>query len=120
MIPIFFSLLDMIKDFVNQNEITIQTGTLPGPIIDLQEAMSDLAITTEAIASAPVILLAAGITIFLGVAGESFFKKTGIPDVAFLMILGVILGPLLGIVQPASNYSNCTILCSNCTNHNHV
>ena len=100
MIPIFFSLLDMIKDFVNQNEITIQTGTLPGPIIDLQETISDLAITTEAIASAPVILLAAGITIFLGVAGESFFKKTGIPDVAFLMILGVILGPLLGIVQP--------------------
>ena len=45
-------------------------------------------------------MLAAGVTIFLGVAGESFFKRTGIPDIAFLMILGVIIGPLLGIIQP--------------------
>ncbi|KAG2471572.1 MAG: Transporter, CPA2 family [Nitrosopumilales archaeon] len=45
-------------------------------------------------------LLAAGVTIFLGVAGEAFFKKTGIPDIAFLMILGVIIGPVLGIIQP--------------------
>ena len=27
------------------------------------------------------------------------FKKTGIPDVAFLMILGVIIGPVFGIIQ---------------------
>ena len=27
-------------------------------------------------------------------------KKTGIPDVAFLMIFGVIIGPVLGIIQP--------------------
>ena len=42
-----------------------------------------------------MILLAAGVVIFLGVAGEAFFKKTGIPDVAFLMVLGVIIGPVL-------------------------
>lgn len=48
--------------------------------------------------SAPVLLLAGAIIIFLGVAGESFFKKTGIPDIAFLMILGVIIGPVLGII----------------------
>jgi len=50
------------------------------------------------ILSAPVLLLAGAIIIFLGVAGESFFKKTGIPDIAFLMILGVIIGPILGII----------------------
>jgi cell volume regulation protein A len=100
MIPVFFSLLDIIKDFFNQNGISAQTVTIPSSLLDLQDTLSDLSITTEAIASAPVILLAAGITIFLGVAGESFFKKTGIPDVAFLMILGVVLGPLLGIIQP--------------------
>lgn len=49
--------------------------------------------------SAPVILLAAAVTIFLGVIGEAFFKKTGIPDIAFLMILGVIIGPILGIIS---------------------
>ena len=32
----------------------------------------------------------------MGVIGEAFLKKTGIPDVAFLMMLGVVLGPLLG------------------------
>ena len=48
-----------------------------------------------------MILLAAGVVIFLGVAGEAFFKKTGIPDVAFLMILGVIIGPVFGLlIQP--------------------
>ena len=31
---------------------------------------------------------------------KAFFKKTGIPDVAFLMMLGVVLGPLLGIIRP--------------------
>ncbi|MEW6044665.1 MAG: cation:proton antiporter [Thermoproteota archaeon] len=51
------------------------------------------------IMSAPVLLLAGAIIIFLGVAGESFFKRTGIPDIAFLMILGVIIGPILGIVS---------------------
>lgn len=49
--------------------------------------------------SAPVLLLAGAIIIFLGVAGEAFFRKTGIPDIAFLMILGVIIGPVLGIVS---------------------
>ena len=50
--------------------------------------------------SAPVLLLAAGVVIFFGVIGESFFKKTGIPDVAFIMMLGVLIGPVLGIIQP--------------------
>ncbi len=50
------------------------------------------------ILSAPVILLAGAVIIFLGVAGEAFFKKTGIPDIAFLMVLGLIIGPVLGII----------------------
>ena len=50
------------------------------------------------ILSAPVLLLVAAIIIFLGVTGEAFFKRTGIPDIAFLMILGVIVGPVFGIV----------------------
>jgi potassium/hydrogen antiporter len=54
---------------------------------------------TGEILTAPVLLLAAAVTIFLGVIGESFFKKTGIPDIAFLMILGVIIGPILGIIS---------------------
>ena len=69
-------------------------------IIELQNSIGILSSQDGGIAPAHVILLAAGIVIFLGVAGEAFFKKTGIPDVAFLMIFGVIIGPVLGIIQP--------------------
>lgn len=51
------------------------------------------------LSSAEVVLLAVGIIIFIGVGGEAFFRKTGIPDIAFLMIFGVIVGPILGIVS---------------------
>ena len=54
------------------------------------------------IASAPILLLAASVVIILGVLGEAFFKKTGIPDIAFLMVLGVVIGPIFGIIQPAA------------------
>ena len=57
-------------------------------------------ISADSIVSAPMLLLAAGVTIFFGVIGESFFKKTGIPDVAFLMLLGVLFGPILGLIHP--------------------
>ncbi|HXV50720.1 MAG TPA: cation:proton antiporter [Nitrosopumilaceae archaeon] len=62
------------------------------------ELLSSL--SSDSIVSAPVLLLAAGIVIFLGVLGEAFFKRTGIPDIAFIMILGVIFGPVLGLIQP--------------------
>lgn len=65
----------------------------------LQDAMPQFSPLVGEIMSAPVLLLAAAVIIFLGVAGESFFKRTGIPDIAFLMILGVIIGPVLGIVS---------------------
>ena len=45
------------------------------------------------------LLLMAGITIVIGVAGEAFFKRTGIPDVIFLLTLGIIVGPILGIID---------------------
>lgn len=54
------------------------------------------------ILSAPVLLLAGALIIFLGVAGEAFFKKTGIPDIAFLMMFGVIIGPVLGIISTST------------------
>ena len=61
--------------------------------------LGNMGISDAPIASAPVLLLAAGVVIFAGVAGEAFFRRTGIPEVAFLMVLGVVLGPVLGIVQ---------------------
>ena len=76
------------------------TNMIFDKIIELQNSIATLSSHDGPIAEAHVILLAAGVVIFLGVAGEAFFKKTGIPDVAFLMILGVIIGPVLGLIQP--------------------
>lgn len=84
-------LQDMMSGVISQNE----------SLAELQDMMSVIVFSqNESLAEAHVILLAAGVVIFLGVMGEAFFKKTGIPDVAFLMILGVIIGPVLGIIQP--------------------
>jgi len=101
---IFFSIIDVIKSYYNEYFPDIENGFDSNFLIEgwinFQKSIEAFSGTDAAVASAPVILLAAGVTIFLGVAGEAFFKKTGIPDVAFLMILGVIIGPILGIIHP--------------------
>ena len=69
-------------------------------LANMHDTMVSLSSSESSLVSAPVLLLAAGVVIFFGVIGESFFKKTGIPDVAFIMILGVLIGPVFGIIQP--------------------
>ena len=86
-----------IQDISNLENI--DSSLILEKISQIQESIGVLSIQDGPIASAHVVLLAAGVVVFLGVAGEAFFKKTGIPDVAFLMILGVIIGPVLGIIQ---------------------
>jgi cell volume regulation protein A len=100
--PIILSILNLIRG--QTGEVfplsNFDTSFILDKIVELQNSIETLSIQDGSIASAHVILLAAGVVIFLGVAGEAFFKKTGIPDVAFLMIFGVIVGPVLGIIQP--------------------
>ncbi|MDE1863057.1 MAG: cation:proton antiporter [Thaumarchaeota archaeon] len=52
--------------------------------------------------STKVIFLTIGITILLAVLGDAFFKKTRIPDIIFLVLVGTMVGPILGIVDQAS------------------
>ena len=100
--PIILSVLNLIRG--QSGEVLPFSDFNPSLILDkiaeLQNSIGTLSSQDGGIASAHVILLAAGVVIFLGVAGEAFFKKTGIPDVAFLMIFGVVIGPVLGIIQP--------------------
>ncbi len=101
---IFFSILDMVNSYFEEHPLPqipaeqLDSNFFIRGLTNLQEAIGGFA-GQDSIASAHVVLLAAGVTIFLGVAGEAFFKKTGIPDIAFLMVLGVIIGPVLGIIQ---------------------
>ncbi|MFQ5572714.1 MAG: cation:proton antiporter [Nitrosopumilaceae archaeon] len=101
---IFFSLVDLFKSYFDDNfpglQKDFESNFLVEGWVDFQQSVEVLSGADVAIASAPIVLLAAGVTIFLGVAGEAFFKRTGIPDIAFLMVLGVIIGPVLGIIQP--------------------
>ncbi len=102
--PIFFSILDMVNSYFEEHPLPqipaeqLESNFFIQGFVNLQEAIGGFA-GQDSIAAAHVVLLAAGVTIFLGVAGESFFKRTGIPDIAFLMVLGVIIGPVLGIIQ---------------------
>lgn len=57
------------------------------------------AVVPPALASPEVILLSVAVIIAIGVIGEAFFRKTRIPDVAFLMLLGLLVGPVFGIVS---------------------
>ena len=102
---IFFSILDMAKSYFQENPLPeiipkeqLDSNFFIQGLSNFQEAIAGFS-GQDNIAAAHVVLLAAGVTIFLGVAGEAFFKKTGIPDIAFLMVLGVIIGPVLGIIQ---------------------
>ena len=105
MMPPSLAILDTLGEYLGELGVDIPydrgilTGWLQQVSGELSVYVDALGIPDSPIASAHVLLLAAGVVIFSGVAGEAFFKKTGIPDVAFLMVLGVILGPLLGIVR---------------------
>ena len=99
---IFLSILDLLNGQITDmfSLPNFDSSLILDTVTELQNSIGTLSIQDGPIAPAPVLLLAAGVVIFLGVAGEAFFKKTGIPDVAFLMILGVVIGPVLGIIQP--------------------
>ncbi len=57
-----------------------------------------------AILSDPVALalVAAGVIIVIGFIGNYLFSRTGLPDMLFLIALGVVLGPILQVFDPAS------------------
>ena len=40
------------------------------------------------------------IAVAIGFLGERLFKKTGIPDVIPIMILGLLVGPVLNLINP--------------------
>ncbi|UCH37146.1 MAG: cation:proton antiporter [Candidatus Bathyarchaeota archaeon] len=43
-----------------------------------------------------------GSVILMGYLGNYLFKRTGIPDMLFLIALGIIFGPILGVFDPTS------------------
>ena len=96
--------IDLVRSFFEHNPIdtgSINSDFLSQGLANLQTVIAEISGGGGSlIASAPVLLLAASVVLILGVLGEAFFKKTGIPDIAFLMVLGIIIGPILGIIKP--------------------
>ncbi len=66
--------------------------------------------------SSLVFAVVAGI-IVIGFAGEFFFKKTGIPIFIFLILIGIILGPILNLFPRASLISVLAPTCRAGTSH---
>ena len=100
---------ELVKSYFENNPLPEVDNSTPGydfiseGLINIQRFLGEVSMGEGSlIASAPILLLAASVVIILGVLGEAFFKKTGIPNIAFLMVLGIIIGPILGIVQPAA------------------
>ena len=52
--------------------------------------------------STTFILLISALIIFLGYIGEQIFRKTHVPSFLFLVFVGFILGPVLGVIQKAA------------------
>ncbi len=46
-----------------------------------------------------LVLIALGAVLLLGALGDVLFQRTGVPDLLFLMLAGLLLGPGLGLVQ---------------------
>ena len=86
--------IDLVRSFFEHNPVDtgeINSDFLSQGLANLQSVIAEISGGGGSlIASAPVLLLAASVVIILGVLGEAFFKKTGIPDIAFLMVLGII------------------------------
>jgi len=100
---------ELVRSYFENNPLPDVDTSTPGydfisqGLINIQRFLGEVSMGEGSlIASAPILLLAASVVIILGVLGEAFFKKTGIPDIAFLMVLGIVIGPILGIVQPAA------------------
>jgi potassium/hydrogen antiporter len=51
--------------------------------------------------SVSIALIASGLIILIGFTGNYFFKKTGFPAMLFLIFVGAIFGPILGVFNPA-------------------
>jgi Na+:H+ antiporter len=43
------------------------------------------------------ILVLAAVMLLVGFLGDALFRKTGFPDILFLLLLGIIMGPVLGL-----------------------
>ena len=50
--------------------------------------------------SVSVFLLVIAAIFVVGVVGEWIFAKTGVPDVVWLIVMGLVLGPIGGLVSP--------------------
>jgi cell volume regulation protein A len=46
-------------------------------------------------------LLISALIIVIGFLGNYFFKRTGLPDMLFLIIIGIIVGPVLRLFEPS-------------------
>lgn len=55
--------------------------------------------TPMELSSVSLMLVCIAAIFFIGILGEVVFEKTGVPDVVWLIVVGIILGPVSGVVK---------------------
>jgi cell volume regulation protein A len=53
----------------------------------------------NSLTSATLVFLVATVIIIIGAASNYLFRRTGVPDMLFLVLLGLIFGPVLGVLK---------------------
>jgi cell volume regulation protein A len=90
-----------ISDQINN---TLQSNFIKTEIAKINHSIIQNVFGTSDLTSPQVIFLAIAVIVFVGVAGEAFFRKTGVPEVLFLTIVGFVLGPIFGVVDNSTAF----------------
>src|SRR5579885_2715780 len=90
-----------ISDQINN---TLQSNFIKTEITKINHSITQNVFGTSDLTSTQVIFLAIAVIVFVGVAGEAFFRKTGVPEVLFLTIVGFVLGPIFGVVDNSTAF----------------
>ena len=62
-----------------------------------QMQLKDIADTMDPVAKITLII---AVLLFLGTFGEFVFERTRVPDLVWMVLAGIIAGPVLGIISP--------------------
>ncbi|MDE1832654.1 MAG: cation:proton antiporter [Thaumarchaeota archaeon] len=106
----FQNLIEYAKSLVGTADVSgpinnvLHSNIIKTEISKLNHNLAPMIFQNTNLTSPQVILLAIAVIVFVGVAGEAFFRKTGIPEILFLIVVGFVLGPIFGVIDASAAF----------------
>ncbi|SMH72512.1 cation:proton antiporter [Candidatus Nitrosotalea okcheonensis] len=106
----FQNLIEYAKSLVGTADVSgpinnvLHSNIIKTEISKLNHNLALMIFQNTNLTSPQVILLAIAVIVFVGVAGEAFFRKTGIPEILFLIVVGFVLGPIFGVIDASAAF----------------